>query len=116
MCCHARTQSGVLRDLLAVNNLIVSYDLNRPGQDYTRVISAIGALGTGAQVQRSVWFVASLLTAAEAADHVWAAMDLTDALLVVDASNNEARIKPANSEAAADLADGWTRSGQPRVA
>jgi hypothetical protein len=115
VCCHGIAQSGALRNWLTLNNLIVSYDLNRASQDYPRVISAIRALGMAAELQQSVWFVASLVTAADAAQRVWAAMDPTGALLVVDATNNEALIKPTDSEAAADLADGWTPSWRSRV-
>lgn len=45
------------------NNLIVSYDLYSPGQDYSKVIDAIKALGSWAKVQKSVWYVNSSYTA-----------------------------------------------------
>ncbi len=42
---------------MAAYNLIVSYDLNRPGQDYQTLFSAIRSLGGAIKVQKSVWYV-----------------------------------------------------------
>ncbi len=72
------------------NNLFVSYDLYKPGQDYDKVIEAIKSLGAWAKVHYSFWYVNSQFTASEASKKVWAAMDKNDSLIVVDASNNYA--------------------------
>jgi len=84
--------------------------------EHARAIEAIKGLGDAAELQRSVWFVSSLLTAAEATERVWETMDPNDGLLVVDASNNEPLIRPTNSEAAADVKDGWNESARTHMA
>ena len=41
----------------------ISYDLNRPGQDYDTVIKAVKDLGSCAHPLKSMWFVDTQLTA-----------------------------------------------------
>lgn len=72
------------------NNLFISYDLNSPGQDYSKVIEAIKGLGGWAKVQKSLWFVTSDYSASKACDLVWAKMDSNDSLIVIDAKTNQA--------------------------
>jgi len=83
------------------NNLFVSYDLNTPGQDYEKVFNAIKSLGNLAKVQKSFWYVNSNYTASQAVDIVWKAMDKSDSLIIVDATNKNAawqNIDPKVSE------------------
>ncbi len=83
------------------NNLFVSYDLNTPGQDYEKVFNAIKSLGNWAQVQKSFWYVNSNNTASQAVDIAWKAMDKSDSLIIVDATNKNAawqNIDPKVSE------------------
>lgn len=72
------------------NNLVVSYDLNSPGQNYDAVIEQIQSLGSWAKIHYSYWYVNSPLTARQAVDHVWPVMDSNDSIFVVDATNNNA--------------------------
>jgi hypothetical protein len=72
------------------NNLIVSYDLNVVGQNYSAVIDAIKSLGSWTKIQQSVWYVDSPLTAELAAKKVNTYMDRNDSLIVLDATNNDA--------------------------
>jgi hypothetical protein len=39
-------QSGAPMEAAMANNLVVSYDLNNPGQNYEKVIAAVKDLGT----------------------------------------------------------------------
>lgn len=83
------------------NNLVVSYDLYKPDQNYDRVISRIKTLGSWAKIQRSVWYIRSRYSAKEAAKHVWAGMDANDHLIVLDLTNNTAawmRLDPQVSD------------------
>ncbi len=89
------------------NNLIVSYDLYNPGQDYSKVIEAIKALGSWAKVHKSVWYVNSSYTATQAADKVWATMDRNDSLFVVDATNNNAAWQNLSDEVSNHIKDQW---------
>ncbi|MEX1199689.1 MAG: hypothetical protein WEB02_02765 [Methylophaga sp.] len=73
-----------------VNNLFVSYDLNSPGQDYSKVFEAIKSLGYWAKVHKSFWYVNSTLNAEQAAKKVWASMDSNDSLIIVDSTNSDA--------------------------
>ncbi|NNT93892.1 hypothetical protein [Stutzerimonas nitrititolerans] len=91
------------------NNLFVSYDLNTPGKDYSKVIDAIKALGSWAKVQKSFWYVNSSLNAEQAASRVWAAMDSNDSLIVIDATQNDAYWYNVLPEVAKHMQDNWKR-------
>ena len=69
-------------------NLIVSYDLNTPGQGYEKVIAEIKEQGTWAKVHYSLFYLKSEKTAQQVAEAVWKKMDANDRLIVVDATNN----------------------------
>ncbi len=90
------------------HNLHVSYDLYSPGQNYDRVIAAIKELGGWAKIHKSYWFVTSDLTAEQARDHVWKAMDPNDALYVVDAKDNSAAWMNLNDESTAYIKANWS--------
>lgn len=72
---------------MANSNYFVSYDLNSPGQDYTKIAQAIGRLGAAMRVQRSMFYLRSALTEQEVFNAVWAAMDQNDSLIVSTASS-----------------------------
>ncbi len=86
---------------------MVSYDLNSPGQDYSKVIEEIQSLGSWAKVHKSFWYVRAEFTAEEAAKKVWAKMDSNDSLMVIDTTGNNAywfNIKP---EVSKFMQDNW---------
>lgn len=64
----------------------ISYDLNRPGQDYKDLYAAIKNLGSWCHPVDSTWFVDSSLSADAIRDRLKAVMDKSDALVVVKAS------------------------------
>lgn len=72
------------------NNLFISYDLNAPGQNYERVIAAIKSTGNWAKAQKSFWYVSSELTAEQVLARVWAVMDPTDSLIVINVTRQNA--------------------------
>lgn len=61
---------------------LISYDLNRPGQNYPALFDAIKACGNWWHCLTSTWMVSSGMSALEIANKVWAAMDANDKLLV----------------------------------
>lgn len=61
---------------------IVSYDLNRPGQDYPNLYETIKTLGSWAHPLESTWLVDTTMTAKMIFDTLWAQMDRNDKLLV----------------------------------
>jgi phage tail sheath protein FI len=91
------------------NNLHVSYDLYRPGQNYEKVIERIKKLGSWGKVHQSFWYVNSTYTARQAADFVAEAMDASDKVYVVDASNNVAAWNHLPENVASHIRDQWTR-------
>lgn len=91
------------------NNLIVSYDLYNPGQDYSKVIEAIKSLGPWAKIHKSVWYVKSTSTAVQAVATVWAVMDGNDSLFVMDATNNNASWQNLSEQVASFIKDQWAK-------
>ena len=61
---------------------LISYDLDRPGQDYSRLISEIERLG-GAKILYSEWMLKSASSAVQLRDYLRQFIDANDKLLVV---------------------------------
>lgn len=64
----------------------ISYDLNKPGKDYTDLYKAIKELGSWCHPVDSTWFVDSVLSADGVRDSLLQVTDSTDAIIVVKAS------------------------------
>lgn len=91
------------------NNLVISYDLYNPGQDYAKVIDTIKTLGSWAKIHKSVWYVNSNHSAAQAVAKVWPVMDKNDSLFVVDATNNSASWQNLNDTVANNIKNEWLK-------
>ena len=65
-----------------MNKYLVSYDLDKPGQDYTRLISELERLG-GIKILYSEWILRNDASAVALRDHLKAFIDGNDMLLVV---------------------------------
>jgi len=59
----------------------VSYDLDKPGQDYTDLINAIHQLG-GQRILFSDWLISGNFTAVQIRDHLAQFMDGNDRIFV----------------------------------
>ena len=105
MCANPATS----RDPSVANNLFVSYDLYNPGQDYSKVIEAVKALGSWAKIHKSVWYVNSNFSPDQAVTKIWATMDRNDSLIVIDASNNSASWQNLSDEVAKHIQEQWSR-------
>lgn len=68
-----------------MTNLFISYDLDKPGQNYAAVHKAIKSLGKWMHLQDSFFYVHTGHTQESAAAAVWAVMDRNDKLCVVRA-------------------------------
>ena len=61
---------------------LVTYDLNRLGQNYEQLWDALGRLGA-TRAMRSAWWLHSDLTDDQLREHLFGFMDANDFLLVV---------------------------------
>ena len=77
-------------------NLFISYDLDKPGQNYDAVHNRIKSLGRWYHAQQSLFYVHTAMSPQEAHNAIWSVMDINDRLLVVDATS--AVITPAIPE------------------
>lgn len=74
-----------------MNTKLISYDLNKTGQDYEKVIAYIKSLGSWAKPLRSQFFVKTDLSdAAIITGLKQNGADSTDSLLVVDVTGDSA--------------------------
>ena len=89
-------------------NLLISYDLYRPGQNYDDVAARIKELGSWAKVQQSFWYVDSGFSAGDAADYVREVMDTNDSLFVANATNGEAAWYNLSDKVSKFLEEHWT--------
>ena len=65
-------------------NLLVTYDLDKPGQDYHAIHAKIKSLGRWYHPQQSVFYLHTALSAQEAHNAIGAVMDSNDRLIVAD--------------------------------
>lgn len=65
-------------------NLLITYDLDKPGQNYDGVHAKIKSLGHWYHPQLSVFYLHTALTAKEAHAAIWSVMDSNDRLIVAD--------------------------------
>jgi len=71
-------------------NLFVAFDARDPVREASLVLAAIEELGQAVRLFSTFWYVRSRFTAAEAARRLWDIMEPEDALVVVNASTEEA--------------------------
>lgn len=86
-------------------NLLVTYDLDKPGQNYDAVHAKIKSLGRWFHPQFSVFYLHSALTADEAHRAIWSVMDRNDKLIVANISRIV--IEPALDEEIAAINALW---------
>ncbi len=65
-------------------NLLVTYDLDKPGQNYDGVHTKIQSLGRWYHPQQSVYYLHTALSAKQAHDAISSVMDTNDKLIVAD--------------------------------
>lgn len=68
--------------------LMITYDLNKPGQDYDALFKKIKELGsTWCHPLNNVWFIVTGLSPPDVVDSIKPVIDATDELLVVRATS-----------------------------
>ena len=70
-----------------MRTLLVGYDLNRPGQHYSRLIAELKAVPLWWHYLDSTWLVRTEETPVELRDRLSAHIDAGDELLVIDVTN-----------------------------
>lgn len=90
---------------------LISYDLNRPRQNYPDLIDAIKDLGPWCRPLASLWLVISNLTVQELLHTLQPHIDANDELLVVDVTGDAAGWTGLSEEASNWLRDNWSRRG-----
>ncbi len=63
---------------------LVTYDLNRPGQQYATLYEGIKSLGTHWHCLDSTWLLKTSYSTEQVRDHLKKFIDTNDKLLVVD--------------------------------
>lgn len=69
------------------NKYLITYDLNKPGQNYSELYSAIKQQGAWIHPLESVWFVKSAKSAVELRDTLKTHLDGSDQLFVSVVTN-----------------------------
>ena len=69
---------------------IISYDLQKPGQNYADLYARIKYSGIWAHIAESTWAVVTDQSATQVRDYLWAAMDANDRLFVVRSGGESA--------------------------
>lgn len=71
-----------------MNNYLITYDLNKQGQDYANLINAIQNYNN-IHVMYSVWFIKSNKTATEINNELLNYIDENDRIFVSEITNNK---------------------------
>jgi hypothetical protein len=68
-------------------NLLITYDLDKPGQDYNAIYAKIKSLGRWYHPQQSVFYLHTALSAKQAHEAIGTVMDSNDKLIVADVTS-----------------------------
>ena len=91
------------------NNLFVSFQLADVQRSGALTLAAVEELGYSVPVFRTLWYVRSNLSAAEAAARLRVVMDERDRLVVIDTCNNEVAALNLDERDCAHLDAHWHR-------
>lgn len=87
------------------NNILVTYDLNKSGQNYEALIEEIKTLGAWAKVQQSVWYLHTSYSSKEVLDILSKVTDYNDSLFV--AKLDDASWRGLSAEVAKFIQEQW---------
>lgn len=87
-----------------MNTLLISYDLNRPHQDYPKLLDKLRSYGTYWHHLDSLWIIKTSESAKEMRDVLKAFIDSNDELLVVNITGD-----PAAWTGFSDRASKWLK-------
>lgn len=89
-------------------NLLVTFDLANPGQNYDAVHERIKSLGKWLHPQQSVFYLHTALSAEQAHSAIWAVMDANDRLIVADVARMV--ITPSSADDIAAINQVWNEA------
>jgi hypothetical protein len=72
-----------------MNTLLITYDLNRPGQDYSKLFEYLRGYGTWCHPVDSTWLVRTSKSAADVRTELKAYVDGNDDVLVINVTNDD---------------------------
>lgn len=88
------------------NSLFISCELQRPDKNYDRIVAAIESVGhPWTQVQFTLWYLKTTLSAGQIRDRIKPALDKNDQLIVIDATNNRMASINLRTDASKQLYD-----------
>jgi hypothetical protein len=91
---HNETQGGEnqykLTEGAVMNRILISYDLNTPGQDYPNLIERLKSYGTWWHHLDSLWIIKTSESASMVHDVIRTYLDTNDELLVVNITGDPA--------------------------
>lgn len=73
-----------------MNTYLISYDLMRPGQNYTTLHTHIKSYGNWAKPLESFWLIKSSATAVQIKNAIRAHVDANDKVIVINVTGREA--------------------------
>lgn len=88
-----------------MNTILISYDLNTPGQDYGKLTDALKEYGTYWHHLDSFWLVRTESNAVEVRDHIKEYLDKNDELLVINVTGDAAAWRGFNDSGSKWLKD-----------
>jgi hypothetical protein len=90
-----------------VSTKLIAYDLNRPGQNYDALISAIKSLGAWWHHLDSTWLVKSSLSTSQIRDLLRPHLDSGDELLIINVTGDARSWIGFNARAGNWMRDTW---------
>ena len=88
------------------NSLFIPCELERPDKNYDRIVAAIQSVGEPwTQVQFTLWYLKTRLSAGRIRDRIKPAFDKNDQLAVIDATNNRMASINLRADASKQLYD-----------
>jgi hypothetical protein len=70
--------------MCGVNTLLITYDLNRPGQDYSKLFDYLKRFGTWCHPLDSTWLIRSAKSVVDVRNELKAYVDGNDGVLVMN--------------------------------
>lgn len=87
------------------NNILITYDLNKSGQNYAALIEKIKTLGAWAKVQQSAWYLHTSYSSKEVLEMLSSVTDYNGSLFVAQLS--EANWRGLSNEVSKFIQEQW---------
>jgi hypothetical protein len=94
---------------MALNNIIVSFELLVPLRSQSAVVATLKSMGASLKLRSSLWHVKTSLTAAQVTGKLRSILDSHDNVIVIDASHDNAAWYNIDGSASQVLQQQWNR-------